>query len=1088
MSTPGARTASTLLLLAAVLASAGLARASTVGDSLSLAGEWRFRLDPDDLGLTAGWASSTLPDCIHLPSSTDEQGYGTRTIGAAVGRLTRVYEYVGPAWYQRDITIPAAWAGKRITLLLERCHWETQVFVDGQPAGTRNSLVTPHEYDLTPYLAPGAHRLAIRVDNTVKADIGNWGHSITDETQTNWNGIVGRIELTATDPVWIARARIFPDAARRSAFVELAIGNATGGRVAGEVHLAVKPCRSEGPNARLRAAAGVASGPTHFTTAEPLQTLALNLKLTEAARLWDEFDPALYELQVSLDAAGQAQRYRDERTYTFGLRDLRIAGTQFTLNGRPLLLRGTLECAIFPRTGYPPTDLASWLRIFRIARSYGLNHMRFHSWCPPEAAFAAADRMGFLLQVEAPYWNSNFGDEATTSFVRAEVDRLLAAYGNHPSFGLLSMGNELLLGGSDGTFLQGLVAHCRESDPRHFYTCSTSPYDASRNDDYFVSHFGPGGALRGSGRLNADQPSTAFDYAAALAGTERPVIAHELGQWAMYANLRETRKYTGCLQARNFDVYRQSLAEHGMLDQAEAFRRASGALMVRLYKEEIETVLRTPRAAGFELLDVHDFPGQGTAIVGMLDPFWDSKGLITPRAFREYCGPTVPLLRMPKRVWTTDETLKATMDLAHYGPRSLPAVRARWLVRDQGGAVVAGGRLGPVAAPTGNLTALGGFEVALGKVRAPTKLTAEVRLEEPDAANRWDLWVYPARLPEVVGEGVRVVTEWGDEARRELAAGGRVLLRCRGDWLQNTIPGSFTPVFWCVRLFPGQPGTMGLLCDPSHPALAAFPTDAHSDWQWWELLTRSRALILDETPAEYRPLVQVIDNFDRNHKLGAVLEAQVGPGRLLATTIDLEGDLGTRPAAQQLRYSLLSYAASDRFRPRWALPVSLLDRLFEVSAIARMRREPSGEELRRAVLDVKAAAHVPSHQSPPWRPEHDQVSQRAPGYDYAVRGGSWLDETGSAWHDPNLGVTITCPAGFVGTLFAHFHDWNRLGRTAEISFEGKELGVVGDHTGPGFWLALPVDASQSADGRLELSARATSGPNVMITRIVLVPG
>ena len=1048
---------------------------------LCLAGEWRFRLDPDDVGLQQGWAQGTLPDRIRLPSSTDEQGYGTRTIGAAVGRLTRVHEYVGPAWYQRDVTVPSTWKGKRVTLSLERCHWETQVLVDGEPAGTQNSLIAPHVYDLTRLMAPGNHRLTIRVDNTVRTDIGGWGHSITDETQTNWNGIIGRMELAAVDPVWVAAARVFPDAARRSVRVELTIGNGTGGRVAGEVRVEVVPHGRRG-------ASPVASAAARFALAGPEDALALDMGLGAAARLWDEFSPALYELRVSLEAGDEDRRYRDERAVTFGLRDLRVEGTQLALNGRPLLLRGTLECCIFPLTGYPPTDLASWLRIFRVAQSYGLNHMRFHSWCPPEAAFAAADQRGFLLQVEAPYWNSNFGDERTTNFVRAEVDRLLDTYGNHPSFGLLSMGNELLFGGGDSSFLQGVVAHCREKDPRHLYTCSTSPYDAQRNDDYFVSHFGPGGALRGQGRLNAERPSTAFDFGPALAGTERPVIAHELGQWAMYANLTEVRKYAGCLQARNFEVYRQSLAGHGMLEQAEAFRRASGALMLLLYQEEIETVLRTPRAAGFQLLDVHDFPGQGTAIVGMLDPFWDSKGLIEPQTFREYCGPTVPLLRMPKRVWTTDETLTATVDLAHYGARSLPAVTATWLLRDERGAVVAQGSLGPAAAPTGDLTALGRLSVPLGDVRAPAKLTAEVRLEEPDAVNRWNLWVYPGRLPEMRPADVHVATEWGDEACRVLAAGGKVLLLSRPDWLQHTIPGSFTPVFWCVRLFAEQPGTMGILCDPAHPALAQFPTGSHTDWQWWELLTRSRALILDETPPEYRPIIQVIDNFDRNHKLGAVFEARVGPGRLLATTIDLESDLDTRPAARQLRHSLLAYAASDRFRPRAPLPVSLLDRLFEVSAVAKMRREPAPDEVRRAVLHVKAGAHVPPFQSPAWRPEHDEVISRAPGCDYTIGGGSWLDDTGSAWHDRQLRVTITCPPGFQGTLYAHFHDWNRLGRTAAISFEGKEVGVLADHTGPGFWLALPVDATQSADGKLELSARTTSGPNVMITRVVLVPG
>jgi hypothetical protein len=1049
--------------------------------SLSLAGEWRFRLDPDGVGLEQGWASQRLPDRIRLPGSTDEQGYGHRTIGAAVGRLTRVYEYVGPAWYQREVTIPPEWRGKRITLFLERCHWETQVFVDGSEAGVQNSLIAPHVYDLTRLLAPGGHRLTIRVDNTVKIDIGGWGHSITDETQTNWNGIIGRIELQATDPVWIDSLNLFPDVSRRTVLVKATIGNATGERASRVLTLEASP--GDGPST-----GPIATGKARFDASTRTTQVQAELRMGGSALPWDEFSPNLYELRASLSARAGSRDVADERAVTFGLREFGNSGMHFTVNGRPTFLRGTLECAIFPLTGYPPTNVEPWLRIFGIARSYGLNHFRFHSWCPPEAAFAAADETGFMLQVAAPLWiggGNVGGDPARAAFIQAEADRILETYGNHPSFCMMSMGNELGSGGEP--FLQDLVEHCRRKDPRHLYTCTSHPYGAGRDDDYFVSASGPGGALRGAGRLNAERPRTDYDYQAAIVGVDRPIVAHELGQWAMYANLDEARKYTGVLRARNFEAYRESLAEHGMLDEAEAFRRASGAFMVLLYKEEIETALRTPHLAGFQLLDVHDFPGQGTALVGMLDPFWDSKGLITPEAFRRYCAASVPLLRMAKRVWTTDETFEAAAEVAHYGRGALARCEPRWRIEDERGRTVARGGFGSTTIPVGGVTTLGRIAVPLKQFAAPGRYVVTVSPERNHLQNAWSFWVYPARVEALAPRGVRIATAWDDDARRMLANGVRVVLLPPTDWLRNAVPGSFTPVFWCVRLFPSQPGTMGILCDPRHPALARFPTESHSDWQWWDLLTRSKALVLDETPPDFRPIVQVIDNFDRNHKLGAVFEARVGAGRLLVSTIDLVSDLDERPAARQLRYSLLAYAASDRFRPKGDLSISLLDRLFEPSPLYKLRGSPTPEDVGRAVLDVKAAVHVPPRQSQPWRPEHDEVISRAAGFGYSVSGGTWLDDVGSAWHDPHLAVTITCPRGFEGTLYAHFHDWNNLNRAAVISFNGAEIGTLGDHAGDGFWLRLPVTARDSAQGRLELSARTTAGPNTMITQIVLVP-
>ncbi|HEX5789653.1 MAG TPA: hypothetical protein VFY13_00805, partial [Luteolibacter sp.] len=149
-----------------------------------------------------------------------------------------------------------------------------------------------------------------------------------------------------------------------------------------------------------------------------------------------------------------------------------------------------------------------------------------------------------------------------------------------------------------------------------------------------------------------------------------------------------------------------------------------------------------------------------------------------------------------------------------------------------------------------------------------------------------------------------------------------------------SVGGSFQTDFWSPmfsqaakkRGMEPPAGTLGFLCDPSAPALASFPTEFHSNWQWWHLVKNSRPVVLDGSPKDYRPLVQAIDNFDRNHKLGLIFETRVGKGRLLVCAIDLPA-LQDRPEARQLQRSLLDYAASKAFAPVVELPRELLDKI-----------------------------------------------------------------------------------------------------------------------------------------------------------------
>jgi hypothetical protein len=334
---------------------------------------------------------------------------------------------------------------------------------------------------------------------------------------------------------------------------------------------------------------------------------------------------------------------------------------------------------------------------------------------------------------------------------------------------------------------------------------------------------------------------------------------------------------------------------------------------------------------------------------------------------------------------------------------------------------------------------------------------------------------------------VIVADDW-DTAEAALRAGKKVLLLASKGILNKYLPGSFLPVFWSPVWFKGGAGTMSVLCEPKHPALAQFPTEPHTNWQWYDLLQNSVTMILNDTPKDFRPIVQLIDNFSRNDKLGNVFEAKVGNGKLLACSIDLAKDLEQRPAARQMLHSLCAYMASDAFAPATEMDAATLSAMFHPpTALKNLLRQPTDKKVSGAVLNVKAAVNVADENTPAaWVRAADKVVVRQDDFDYVVHGYTWRDNAGAAWHDSaNLEVVVKCPKGFKGTLYAHFHDWNNQNRVADVFFQDRFLAALSNYNGPGQWIAMAVAAEDSTTGKLTLSARPTHA-NTMITSIVLV--
>jgi len=913
-----------------------------VRSRLSLAGEWKFRIDSLDQGIENKWYQNTFEEIVILPGSMAENGKGdditlkTPWTGDIIDKsyfteqkyakyreegnikipfwLKPVKYYKGPAWYQKEFDIPSGWENKHVILVLERPHWESTVYINGKPAGTQNSLAVPHEFDISDLLISGRNLICIRMDNSIVIPVGVNSHSISDHTQSNWNGIAGDISLRASSDVFISDLKIYPDIGAKSAKMQLEIVNNSGNPYSGEVSFRVEGINHTSSQKFKKQVVKAKTDSDH------LQVI-IDYPLGEEVKLWNEFTASLYRVKVTLK--GSDGNIIDQDSENFGMREFRVEGTRFSVNGMPVFLRGTTECCVFPLTGYPPTDYESWAKVLETCKDYGLNHVRFHSYCPPEAAFDAADRLGIYFHVECSSWansGTSVGDGGEIDrFIYDESDRIISEYGNHPSFCMLAYGNEPA-GNNQNEYLGKLLEYWKSIDRRRVYT-SAAGWPVIPANDYNlipeprIQNWGAG--LKSI--INGEPPQSMYDFGRIISKYTVPVVSHEIGQWCVYPDFKEIDKYTGVLKATNLEIFRESLIENNMGDQAEDFLIASGKLQVLCYKAEIEAALRTPGFGGFEILQLHDFPGQGTALVGILNPFFESKGYVTPEEFRMFCSKTVPLARMKKMVFTNQENFSADIEFAHFGESPLKNVFVVSVIYDEGSKIVYRDSVLLSEIAIGNCIPAGSVLFDLSGIKTPRKLTLVVSINSNSVIkNSWDFWVYPETRE--INHGKVLVTEKLDRlAEAELKRGGSVLLLNYGNVSKNKggdVAIGFSSIFWNTAWTQDQPPhTLGILCDPLHPVFRDFPTESHSNWQWWDPVSHSQAMILDGFPGNFKPLIQPVDTWFRNRRLALAFEAKVNGGKLMVCSIDLKGRIDERIVSKQLLHSILKYMNSDNFKP-----------------------------------------------------------------------------------------------------------------------------------------------------------------------------
>ena len=792
---------------------------------MEVSGPWGLYLDMDGKVAVDSLfqaADSLFVDTIDLPGTTDLAGKGIAApelqYGQAVEtrRLARRFSYVGKAWYRKKVVAPYVWREKDLALYLERTK-ATKLYLDGHLVDSCNDVSTPQVYKLGK-LRPGVHTLMLCVDNGggVPVQVIRSSHLYSEDTQTNWNGVIGRIEF----------------------------------------------------------------GPIENVGSHPAMT-------AEMPRL-------------------------------------EIVDGRFQADGRTVFLRGKHDACVFPLTGHTPMDKGAWIKYFQRCKDYGMNHVRFHSWCPPEAAFAAADELGIYLQPELPFWGTLEGEELL-AFLRKEGLNIVRTYGHHPSFALFSLGNEL---GGEPEVMQELVEAFRAEAPHILYTNGTNAFLGYRGyvdgmdffatcrtrgeaygsfDTHVRSSFAFCDALEG-GILNHFYPGTTRNFAEALEGVPVPVISHETGQFQSYPDYAQIDKYTGPLAPYNLMEFKRRLEAAGMGDQAADFSRASLRWAAQLYKADIEMCLRTPGLGGFQLLDIQDYPGQGSAYVGIADAFMDDKDSLVAAQWKSFCSDLVPLAEFDKYCWSEDEVFHAHVKVAN----------------DTGEDLRGEGEY-DIDKPVSDL---------LGGIKAPARIDLNLTAETYgyQGSNSWPIWVYPANnKPDKTG--ITVVRKLDRVAQQALAAGKKILLMPSDT--TGTVGGLFQTDYWNYRMFkdicesngkPVSPGTLGILTDPAHPIFREFPTEEHTNWQWFPVLKASRPMILDALQG-YKPIVQVIDNVERNHRLGLVFEFAVGKGKLLVCCSDLESTL-EYPEGRQFYKAVLDYMRSDDFKPSVSIDKDSLTALF----------------------------------------------------------------------------------------------------------------------------------------------------------------
>lgn len=880
----------------------------------SLEGQWNVVWDGDRHAVA------------HLPGTLDQNQIGNKDIPPAsihpdenaalkpvdvnapiTSRFTRKYSYEGAAVFSRTISVKPV-PQKRIFLEVERARCLSLRVNGAEVSAYRpQSISTPHIFELTGLLN-GNDLIELTSDNHYPGlphDSIVYSSAATDETQTNWNGILGYFRLREEDESFIAAVRVYPHKNRT-------------------VTLKVDVDSLQPIDTTLRIESDA------FATIEQSVSLSggkscitlPNVPLKTDCKLWDEEEGNLYTLSAAL---GSGQLYSTR----FGVREWSCANGRFTLNGRTIFVRSEANCAEFPEEGHPPVTVERWKEVLSTYRSYGVNLMRFHSHCPPEAAFTAADELGMLMQPELSHWNPKnaFEDDAAHRYYSTEFEQILYTLANHPSFVMITFGNELQAGELGHARMDALLANGKEWDDTRMYADGSNNHYGQRpcnlHNDFYTSQSLGEKKMRGifagsdddgrlQGYINNQYPSAKTNYNATIDAIRetfpRPVYSFEVGQFEVLPDFDELEDFKGISDPVNLRIIKEKVEKKGLLPRWKEYVEATGELSHLAYREEVEAVLRTPGMSGISLLGIQDFPGQGTALVGMLNSHLNAKPFpfAQPERFRSFFCAQLPLVLLEKYTYQNTEPLKAAVQIANYGKHPLCGAVEYTLC---GGDVVLHGKLAEGKFEVGTLSNAGEIVLPLEAFTQPTQIELTVRCA--DACNHYPIWVYPETQP-VCPEQIYETKVLDEAACKHLKQGGTVFLApdSTKEALPNSIRAQFTTDFWSVGTFVKQQGGMGQLIDASHPIFQNFPTQTHTNWQWWAMANQ-RAVIL---PREMECIITEMDSYAFLRPMAKLVEFRCGNGVVLLSTMGLH-NLQQYPEARALLHSIYCYLESGACRP-----------------------------------------------------------------------------------------------------------------------------------------------------------------------------
>ena len=900
--------------------------------TIDLTGPWQFRMDPEDVGRTEKWFADgvNFDRQVVVPGAWNAQGIGSTAkadASTAVFGLrgtgndadTLFHAFPGPGWYRRTVTIPAAWQGKSIQINFGGVHRYADVWVNGEHVGSHISYLTPFSFDITKWAQPGkAATLTIRVDARQNKQVDSLMgcFDTVDFVYANWGGIYRTITLEATPPVRIDDVFVLPRLADETADVQVTLAGSEGSTATLEVAVDIR-----GKDGTLAAqakgtlAAGQASIPAKIAGVKP----------------WSPRDPYLYTAQVTLL---KDSRSLDRKTVRFGMREFKVEGTQFLLNGKPFFVRGYGDDCIYPNTICPPADRDFHRRRLQTAKDYGFNYVRHHSWCPPEEYFDAADELGLLIQPEfAIAYSADLAKTPPTKqLYRDEWRAMIRAHRNHPSIGVWCMGNELY---NSFDMAPEMYEMAKRIDPSRLVIDSDGcnlNHQGRSTLDFCVVQFSESGSFGyQDGKYSRGQAI-------------KPIIAHEMGYFVTLPDLGQKDLFRDGLRPYWLYQAEEVAKKKGLLAEYPRWVECSNRLQGLCLKTNYEAVRRSTLMSGYSQWLFMDYPN---CAEGIVDMFYRPKAL-TPEDARKFNAPTVLLMDCPRRNYFFGEKAKVTLLASRYEDAPSDHATLRWELRAGNDVLGSGSKDGLKVVSTG-LQELASADIEIPPRAAAEKLTLAVTLtdENGSCVNDWNFWAFPRdpfkeqsrklcyrgiagfetvypwakelKAAPVAADCELLVTSECDEATRAyLEQGGRVLLLNPERLFKTEKVSGFRAAGWDPRLSGGHVGTAA---QSGHPAIRNMPCDGWCDLAFYPLIMGAKFAVLDDLAVHIDPIVRSIDVPQRLSNRAFLFEARVGKGRLLVSGLNFAAALsGGDPAAAYLRDQLVRYGLSDAFAPKAELP------------------------------------------------------------------------------------------------------------------------------------------------------------------------